>query len=806
MSKLPSPLSRNSLHYKFLRIVAYSLAVAISLSGATLVILSNLNARETSTNYLTVVGEILAEKTAFQLGLGSGFAEEAENTLSAAKHHEDIAHVCLYDNAGMLFAQYQAAGAPLTCKILFDEQKNSSKSGRGLGSSVVMPVTFDNEQLGHIVVESNGIQLGNTLVVMTIAIVGTLSLALLLAFILGSRLVSRSLIPLKQLAETGVAIAKNPYAKERATKQDDDEIGDLVDTFNAMLDALSSENQKLSKSENTFRSLTENAPVGVFLRATPTSFSYVNSCWESITGISAEQSPTFSEHISSEFKRTYIENIAKLKSQKDFVSVEFEFIRPSGEYRFLQESISVIREGKDTYFVGTLLDLTELKNSQNELERLAYYDPLTKLPNRRFLADHLSFTFAAAEKKEEKIAVFMTDLDNFKRVNDSLGHDAGDALLVRIAKRLRDSVFREDVVVRMGGDEFLIVVEGIENLNSVEFISKRLLNAMEAQASLEFSTIPVTGSIGVAMYPDDARTADELLRFADMALYNSKENGGNNFSCYSSKLNDAIHEQIHLEQKLRLALEHGIIDVFIQPQYAAKTEKACWAEALVRWCDKDEGFISPAKFIPIAEESGLIHELGDYVLDKVCEILSQERANLHQMDIKGISVNLSAKQFFSDNLDKDIQQALAKYGVSPNEIEFELTESTVTDNMEQAITIMERIRALGCRLSIDDFGTGYSSLSYLKRFPITSLKIDRSFVNEIPGNSSDCEITCAIINLAHNLGMTVVAEGVETKAQAEFLAKNGCEYLQGYYYTRPFSVKELVHRKKNTEITNIKSK
>ncbi|WP_096085669.1 EAL domain-containing protein [Agaribacterium haliotis] len=785
--------TRLSLRFKLLRIVGLTLIVAIVVSGVALLAFSRLEAHNNTNDDLRLIGDILAEKVSFGLSLGQSYADEVRENLESARHHNDIARVCLYQRDSKLYASYLAADVGDSCLSNFQPQAHLQTSHAFTRhQTIYTPVSLDGETFGHLIIESTGNSLQRQFLLTSLAIFGALFVAVMLAYLFGSRQLNRSLQPLSELSKLGERIAANPLNSERAKKRSNDEVGDLVDTINHMLDVFRIENQKLKSSETTFRTLAENSPVGVFLRNSPKNYDYVNPAWTKITGLNEEHANNFSDFIDSEYKRRYIESMSKLQHGQLFVQAEFEFLHYTGDYRYLQEHVSIVREGKRTFYVGTLVDVTDLKKAQNELEKLAYYDPLTHLPNRRFLSDHLKYAFASAEKKQLKIAAFMMDLDNFKRVNDSLGHDAGDRLLSRTAESLRSAVFREDVVARMGGDEFLVLVEGIENINSVEFICKRLLSAMKTDTANEVASLAVSGSIGVALYPDDASTPEELLRFADMALYNSKEGGGNSFSCYSAKLDEEIREQIRLEQKLRHAIDHREIDVFLQPQYQSKNLQACWAEALVRWIDKDEGFIPPSKFIPIAEDSGLIHELGKFVLDRVCEILSQHEKELARLGIEGISVNLSAQQFFSSSLETEIGRTLKKYSINPAQVEFELTESTVTDDMDRAIEIMASLRDVGCRLSIDDFGTGYSSLSYLKRFPITSLKIDRSFVIDLPEDDNDREITCAIINLAHNLGMTVVAEGVETKAQADFLAKHGCEYLQGFYLAKPQSIDDLL--------------
>lgn len=808
-----SSSKRKTLHRRLLRVIAYALALAIVLSGVLIGLIGKQSAEQYSEQNLTVISKILAEKSAFPLSLGLDYADEATESLNVARYNNELAKVCLYDARGKLFSEYLASDTNKQCYDSLATNKNPSDSQNRysqLSARVVTPVSLSEEIVGHIVVESKGKRLKNILVAMTLAIFGSLFFALVVALLFGSRQLREALKGLRNLHDTSVAIAADPFSVERASKHSNDEIGDLAQTFNRMLDTLERENKLLKTSENTFRTLSENAPVGVFLRTSPNSYEYVNSTWSKMTGLNMEQSEKFTDQISDEYKRDYIQKIASLKTENKFVVTEFQYRHRSHEKsRYLQEYVSVLTDGQDTFYIGTLIDISELKASQIELEQLAYFDPLTSLPNRRFLSDHLSYSFAAAERKQSKIAVFMTDLDNFKRVNDTLGHDAGDKLLVTVSDRLKKAVFREDVVSRMGGDEFLILIDEIENLNAIEFISNQLLQAMRTEAKYEGSSIPVTGSIGVAIYPDDSSSAEDLLRHADIALYHSKENGGDQFSCYSDKLDQAIREQIRLEQKLRKALDENRIEVYFQPQVIAAEERTCWVEALARWHDPEEGFIPPDRFISIAEETGLIIELGNCVLNTVCRTFREHELELRSLGIQGVSVNLSAKQFFSETLLSDIESILSTHGMEAQNIDFELTESTVTEDVEKAIQIMQSIRKLGCQLSIDDFGTGYSSLSYLSKYPLTNLKIDRSFVDKLPGSKNDEEIACTIISLAHNLGMKVVAEGVETAAQAQYLREQGCEYLQGFYYSKPLPIDHLLDNssaKKRTLVADGRTK
>ncbi|MFT7559964.1 MAG: diguanylate cyclase (GGDEF)-like protein/PAS domain S-box-containing protein [Flavobacteriales bacterium] len=797
--------SWNSLHAKLLRNIAASLSVAIVLSGIVLLIAVNNFIKARTASELGVIGNILSEKTAFQLGLGDYYRNEAEILLSSARHHADIELACLYTADGSIFAEYKETNSTKICKVNTSLVSFKLIKQELLSTEVIFPIHQNGEQLGQLNISSSGKELNRALTVFFITVLATLGVAVLIAFFIGRNLVNRSLVPLTALSETSKKIAENPFLQVRAEKMGDDEVGKLVDVFNSMLDALSLENKLLKSSESTFRSLAENAPVGIFLRKSSTDFEYVNGTWRKLTGLDLTKSSDFVSLVADDHKDNYQRKISRLAEQQHSAVVEFEFLTPAREKRFFMEYVSHIQDSDGSSYVGSLLDVTDLKRAQVELESLAYYDPLTKLPNRRFLKDHLNFALAKARKDNTKMAVLMTDLDDFKKINDSLGHDAGDKLLAKLATRLRDAVFEEDVVSRMGGDEFLILVENIENTSCLEFISKRLLGAMRTQAVHEENIIPVSGSIGIAVFPDDAQNSDELLRFADMALYSSKARGGDNFSFYSEELDRNIRQQIHIEQKLRIALDEDALELFIQPQFNSGKHTMCWAEALIRWFDKDDGAISPAMFIPIAENSGLIHRVGDFVIERVCQILAKNGTALKQLGMQGISINLSARQFFSHDLINKIKNTLEKYNVPAGRLGIEITETMVMDDVEMAISIMNELKSMGCIISMDDFGTGYSSLTYLKRFPIDHLKIDQSFIRDIPEDKDDMEIACAIIDLAHNLGMTVVAEGVETIQQATFLAKNNCEFLQGYYLCRPISVQEVLVKHSANKRHNIQA-
>lgn len=783
----------HSVQAKLLRSVAFALAFSILLSGILLITFGNQNARTNMVEDLDVIANIIADRSAASLVFRDATA--ARKNLSTAENKNGIEQLCLYDNSGQLFSSYSTLVEPEPCQSRQSTVRQTSLIESDRKIILQVPVDDRGDILGHLTLISNTADLDRSQLLFALSLMAGLFISLLIALTLAKSMVGRALQPLQELYKISKVVARNPLSNERAQKISDDEFGRVVDVFNSMLDAFYEENKALTLSENRFRSLSENSPVGVYLKSGQDDYQYINTTWTEITGLRGREISSFISRIDVRDRVNYTQCLDKAYEAGIPQVVEYQFIAPSGERKALMEYVSSVhQEGGEPSFIGSLLDVTELKNAQMELEKLAFYDPLTQLPNRRFFRDHLEYAIARANKEKKKIAVYMVDLDDFKKVNDSLGHDVGDALLVKISAQLREALYDGDVVSRMGGDEFMILLDNIEDPTKLENASKRILEALRASIQLNNHTVLVSGSIGASIYPVDAQTPEELVRYADIALYNAKAKGGAKMSYYSQDLDRKIKEKLRIEQKLRAALASDGLDVFIQPQYIAENRSMFWGEALIRWIDEEDGFIPPDLFIPLAEENGLIHNVGQFVLETVCKTIRDRSVEMEMMGMQGISVNLSGRQFFSEGFIEKIADTFEKYEVEPCKVEFELTESTVMDDVDQAVIVMEQIRSLGCKLSIDDFGTGYSSLSYLKRFPITSLKIDRSFIRDIPDDKNDIEISCAIIAMAHSLGLTVVAEGVETEVQAQLLASYKCEYLQGYFLDKPMPIRELFDR------------
>jgi diguanylate cyclase (GGDEF)-like protein len=448
-------------------------------------------------------------------------------------------------------------------------------------------------------------------------------------------------------------------------------------------------------------------------------------------------------------------------------------------------------DDKPIHDITIVEDISSRKAAEQRVQYLATHDEMTGLHNRAMFSELLEHAIEAARRRSRRCAVLFIDLDRFKIVNDSLGHVAGDELIVEMANRLRDCVRKSDVVARLGGDEFVILLEELETESSAEDAAKKILSALLIPVEIQNQECRVTASIGIAHFPDHANDAATLMKHADMAMYLAKEEGKNNYQLYSVDRSPMSVERLALETHLANALENGEFKVLYQPKVDISSGLVNGVEALLRWWNPVLGTVSPAQFIPVAEDTGLIVPIGKWVLKRACE----QNVAWQQTGLPGITmaVNLSPRQFADGALLSDISEVLSQTGMSPEFLELEITESMIMHNVDRAARLLEAIKSLGIKLAIDDFGTGYSSLSQLKRFPIDTLKIDRSFVRDIPENSEDMAITEAIISLGKTLGVSVIAEGVESTNQLAFLEKRACDSMQGYLFSKPCTPDALIN-------------
>lgn len=427
--------------------------------------------------------------------------------------------------------------------------------------------------------------------------------------------------------------------------------------------------------------------------------------------------------------------------------------------------------------------MLQAANAQRRIQHLAYHDSLTGLPNRMLFMDRIDQAISRAQREERQFALLFIDIDHFKVINDSMGHDAGDQLLNLISIRLRDTLRKSDTVARLGGDEFTVIIEYLQHPDDVIQITKNILSVLDLPAEIDGKEVYVGGSIGIAMYPQDGENFGVLLKNADTAMYKAKDLGRNTFQFYASEMSHKAMQRLELENQLRTALKEDQFEVYYQPKIDLQKNKCIGVEALVRWNHPQRGLVSPDDFLPLAEEIGLITQLDEWVIKTACLQFMQWRQQ--GCALQNLSVNISPRHFKEGDLIEYCTTLLQMTGIAPEHLEIELTESALVDNYSNAKYILDKLHTMGLRIALDDFGTGYASMAYLKEFPFDTVKIDRSFVRDIPHDYEDSAIVIAMIQLSQALKLNIVAEGIETDQQRHFLYDNACGYGQGYLWSRP---------------------
>lgn len=485
----------------------------------------------------------------------------------------------------------------------------------------------------------------------------------------------------------------------------------------------------------------------------------------------------------------------KTLQQKGYWRGEIWNRRKSGQLYLELLTITAINDtdGNTSNYAALFSDITHIRENEDQIRQLAYYDALTKLPNRRLLEDRLELAIRHAHRHKQRLAVLFLDLDHFKRVNDSLGHAAGDDLLLDVSRRMNARLREDDTLARLGGDEFIVLLPDLSEPDEVIRIARRLLDAIAEPFQIKNQSFRIGCSLGISLYPDDAADAEQLLHHADAAMYRAKQEGRNTFRLYSTHMDIREHRWLAMETALRNAIDNGEgLSLHYQPLVDRDSQRLCSLEALARWHHPEFGQVSPVNFIPLAERSGLILPLSRYLMQQVgAQLRAWLDAGLTPVPV---AVNLSAQQFWQQDLIEQIQALYEEYQLPPGMINFELTESMLLDKQQQAVRVLQELRQLGCRVAMDDFGTGYSSLSYLHQLPITTLKIDKSFIQQLGENQGSETILAAITGMAQGLKLTVVAEGVETEAQLNTLRQYHVNLIQGYLTGRPMPAERITER------------
>jgi len=651
-------------------------------------------------------------------------------------------------------------------------------------------------------------------------------LSLLGVMLLSLIQVRRIMLPLEKLVKATGRLARYEF-DEPVQVNSADEFGELADSFNTMAARLEKQINTLKVLSDIDHLILSYPDLEVVLSNIFDSADKIVTCdyivvtlfnnsgvtdgWTYIKEVSGNK-PAYVE-------RTVIEQeeIQRLQEQKDVqlrdvVSQPLFYMEPVAKLGvttaqicpiFLDGEVRAVfclgyRSGKGNNIeeVGLISDIIDrlavalaTADRDEKLYRQAHYDFLTGLPNRQLFDDRLQQHIIRVRRNNEKTALLYVDLDRFKNINDSLGHASGDLLLRKVAERMRNAVRETDTVSRLGGDEFVILLTSVSSPKDVRYIVENLIEEISKPYSINGREIFINASVGIVIYPEDGKDNKELLAHADAAMYHAKESGRGRYMFYEESMNREIIRRIEMETALRHALERNEFFLLYQPQIDLVSGKVMAIEALIRWNHPKLGIVKPSQFIPIAEESGLIEPIGEWVLEKSC--MNFRRMQTQNLAPGTLAVNISSRQFMRGNFIELVENIILESGISPNELELEITESLLLDESINTRSMFNRLGAMGVKLAIDDFGTGYSSLGYLKRFPIHTLKIDRAFTRDIPADNQATTLTLSIIAMAHALNMLVVAEGVETGEQLELLRKNHCDFVQGNYFSEPLTIEEL---------------
>lgn len=585
-----------------------------------------------------------------------------------------------------------------------------------------------------------------------------------------------------------------PFVERRRQRPMEHAWHDALDTVHHLLRHYESANQELRASEDTYRTLFEGAPIGIFRLGAGGTLQIVNEAMAKLCGYDdpgqmLAKGSSLDEHVFFE-RDKWQQLLHSVQENGVQCGFEMEMETADGTAKWVLLNVRIVRESDGTAcYEGTAEDITERKRAEERIRQLAYYDSVTGLPNRPLFEERLAAAVAEAEARNQGVALLLLELDRFKIINDSLGKVVGDRLLQEIAQRIRTALDEEITTARLGGAEFAIILQDVKSPHEVEQMARWVLTAIGSEFSFLGHSFTVSSTMGVSMFPQHGRDGHTLIERADVAMFSAKEKGPNEFQFFSEGIDHQIRERLRLENGLRLALERNELFLVYQPQIDTRTGEVSGLEALLRWQHPEIGLIPPNDFIGVAESTGLIVPIGEWVLRTACaQARKWQDAGLPAIPV---AVNVSAVQLRQPGFGELVRHILEETELHPKYLELELTEGLLMTNVDVMFTLIQDLRELGVKLTIDDFGTGYSSLNYLRQFKVNRLKIDRSFVREVPENADDAAITTAIINMAKALNLDVLAEGVENVEQLDFLRAQNCFEIQGFYFSKPMAVDQI---------------
>ena len=562
---------------------------------------------------------------------------------------------------------------------------------------------------------------------------------------------------------------------------------------NFLMSVIRREARLLRESEERLLSFLDSANDLIHCNDVNGKFLYCNQAMQSAVGLTREdmEGGSIGGLLPSELRDEFEAEVRKVLAEGKSATLESVFAGRDGREINVEGSVTCsVREGESPVVWGIWRDISERKQSQAKLYNLAHHDNLTALPNRILFIDRLKQAMAMAHRAQKKAALLFLDLDRFKNINDTLGHPTGDRLLQSVARRLTTSVREVDSVSRFGGDEYTIVLVNLEHRDDAEKVAKKVLAALAKPYQVDSHELYVTASIGISMYPQDSEDLDNLIKKADIAMYHAKGQGGDRYLVYDPAMDEHSHKRLVLENSMRKALDLNEFRLHYQPKVDILSGRITSVEALLRWEHPEFGLVGPTEFIPLAEETGLIIPIGEWVIERAClQNLEWQQQGLPRMRV---AVNLSGYQLQQANFLERVKEILHRTGMPAEQLEFEITETVIMQNPEVVIQLLNVLREMGIHISVDDFGTGYSSLAHLKRFSVNTLKIDKSFVRDVVSNQTDAAIATAIIAMGNSLNLTVVAEGVETEGQFNFLQETMCDEVQGYLVSKPLPPEKVV--------------